>query len=69
MIGFAFVQDPGVTFRVESPLTGDNHMLQSMVNSVLSSLMRKTFLELWVLPNYRTAFIPLLVGCFLSFNM
>ncbi|KAJ3359423.1 hypothetical protein HDU91_004925 [Kappamyces sp. JEL0680] len=61
MIGYAFVQDPGVTFRVESSLTlADNQMLRGMVNGVLSSLMRKTFLELWVLPSWRTTFLPLL---------
>ena len=60
MIGFAFVEDPGVTFRVDSSLM-ENQMLKSMVNGVLSSIMRKTFLELWVLPSWRTAFLPLLV--------
>ena len=59
MVGYAFVRDPGVTFRVDSSIT-DNQMLRGMVNSVLSSLMRKTFLELWVLPSWQTTFLPLL---------
>jgi hypothetical protein len=61
MLGFAFCEDPGVTFRVESSITlGDNQILKNMINTVLSTLMRKTFLELWVLPSWRTAFLPLL---------
>jgi hypothetical protein len=48
MLGFAFLEDPGVTFRVDSSITlADNQMLRNMINSVLSTIMRKTFLELW----------------------
>ncbi|KAJ3134642.1 PDZ domain-containing protein 8 [Geranomyces variabilis] len=61
MIGVAFVDDPGATFRVDSPLTvRDNEMLRGMVNKLLSSVVRKVFLELWVLPSWRTFFMPLM---------
>ncbi|KND04614.1 uncharacterized protein SPPG_00332 [Spizellomyces punctatus DAOM BR117] len=61
MIGVAFVEDPGVSFRVDSPLTvGDNELLRGMVNKLLSSVVRKVFLELWVLPSWRTFFMPLM---------
>ncbi|KAJ3017423.1 PDZ domain-containing protein 8 [Thoreauomyces humboldtii] len=61
MLGLAFVDDPGTTFRVDSPLTvGDNELLRGMVNKLLSSVVRKVFLELWVLPSWRTFFMPLM---------
>ncbi|TPX59721.1 hypothetical protein PhCBS80983_g02273 [Powellomyces hirtus] len=61
MIGVAFVDDPGTTFRVDSALTvRDNELLRGMVNKLLASVVRKVFLELWVLPSWRTFFMPLM---------
>ncbi|KAJ3321898.1 hypothetical protein HDV06_003764 [Boothiomyces sp. JEL0866] len=68
MIGFSFVRDPGVTFKgrrrlklVNSTITvRDNEILRNMVNKVLSTIVRKVFLETWVLPSWRTNFVPLL---------
>ncbi|KAJ2989662.1 hypothetical protein HDV02_004825, partial [Globomyces sp. JEL0801] len=61
MIGFAFVKDPGVSFKVDTPITlGENEMLRGMINKVLSTIMRKLFLDLWVLPSWRTQFLPFL---------
>ncbi|KAJ3280587.1 hypothetical protein HK104_000570, partial [Borealophlyctis nickersoniae] len=62
MIGVAFVEDPGATFRVDSPITvRDNELVRSMVNKLLSSVVRKVFVELWVLPSWRTFFMPLMI--------
>ncbi|KAJ3270971.1 hypothetical protein HDV01_007301 [Terramyces sp. JEL0728] len=61
MIGFAFVRDPGVTFKVNSTITvRESEILRNMVNKVLSTIVRKVFLETWVLPTWRTNFVPLL---------
>ncbi|KAI8999761.1 hypothetical protein BC832DRAFT_198285 [Gaertneriomyces semiglobifer] len=61
MIGIAFVEDPGATFVVDSPITvADNEMLRSMVNKLLASVVRKVFVELWVMPSWRTVFMPLM---------
>ncbi|KAI9096081.1 hypothetical protein DFS34DRAFT_695230 [Phlyctochytrium arcticum] len=61
MIGIAFVEDPGAAFHVDSPITvGDNEYLRGMVNKLLSGVVRKIFLELWVLPSWRTLFLPLM---------
>ncbi|KAI8916866.1 hypothetical protein BC831DRAFT_486021 [Entophlyctis helioformis] len=59
MIGVAFVEDPGISFVVDAGITrGENDMIRGMVNRLLSSIVRKTFLELWVLPSWRTFFLP-----------
>ena len=59
MIGVTFLKDPGISFTVDTPLTvGDNEMVRSMINKLLASIVRKTFLELWVLPGWRTFFLP-----------
>jgi hypothetical protein len=61
MYGFHFVQDPGATFQVDTPITlRDNETVRAMINKVLSSLMRRTFLDLWVAPSWRTAYLPLM---------
>lgn len=61
MVGVAFVEDPGVSFRIDSPITvGENELLRGMVNKLLSGVVRKVFLELWVLPSWRTFFMPLM---------
>jgi hypothetical protein len=61
MYGFHFVEDPGITLVVDTPITlRDNETVRSMINKVLSSLLRRTFLDLWVSPSWRTTFIPLM---------
>lgn len=61
MIGFAFTTDPNLTFRVDSNWTlRDNEVLRGMVNTILTTIIQKIFLETWVLPSWRTAFFPLL---------
>jgi hypothetical protein len=61
MYGFHFVEDPGITFVVDTPITlRDNETVRSMINKVLSNLLRRTFLDLWVAPSWRTTFIPLM---------
>ncbi|KAL2919880.1 hypothetical protein HK105_200797 [Polyrhizophydium stewartii] len=61
MIGVAFVEDPGISFTVETgnQTGGDGTMfVRGMINSAIASIVRKTFLELWVLPSWRTFFLP-----------
>ncbi|KAJ3039427.1 hypothetical protein HDV00_012204 [Rhizophlyctis rosea] len=61
MIGIAFVEDPGATFRVDSPITvRGSEYVRDMVNKLLASVVRKVFLEMWVLPSWRTFFMPLM---------
>ncbi|KAI8847533.1 hypothetical protein BC829DRAFT_238570 [Chytridium lagenaria] len=62
MLAVAFVEDPGVSFIVDSPLTvRDNEMVRGVVNRLLASLMRKVFVEMWVLPSWRNFFLPLMI--------
>jgi hypothetical protein len=61
MINVAFTEDPGAEFVVESPITlRGNEYLRDMVNSLLAKLVRKLFLDQWVLPNFRSFFLPLM---------
>jgi hypothetical protein len=61
MMGVAFTQDPGVEFVVDSPITvGDNQMVRDMVNTLLSRIARRIFLETWVMPHWRNFYLPLL---------
>ena len=61
MIGIAFVEDPGVTFTVDAPLTSKtSESVRSVINKLLASIARKVFLEMWVLPSWRTFFMPLM---------
>ena len=61
MIGVAFVEDPGASFRVDSPITvRGSEYVRDMVNKLLASVVRKVFLEMWVLPSWRTFFLPLM---------
>ncbi|KAJ1334311.1 hypothetical protein BSLG_008146 [Batrachochytrium salamandrivorans] len=58
MIGVTFVKDPGISFTVETGSGGENDFVRGMINKVVASIVRKTFLELWVLPSWRTFFLP-----------
>jgi hypothetical protein len=66
MIGFTFVDDPGLkmfylglTFKVDAPLTIlENGPLRGVINKLLSNLMRRTFLDLFTLPAWRTNYFP-----------
>jgi hypothetical protein len=61
MISVSFVRDPGVTFRVDAPITVQkNEMLRGMVNKALSAVMRRVFLDLWVMPSARSFYLPFL---------
>jgi hypothetical protein len=61
MIGFAFVEDPGVTFTIDAPLSlKTSEAVRNMVNRFLGSLVRKIFLEMWVLPSWRRFYMPLM---------
>ncbi|TPX75057.1 hypothetical protein CcCBS67573_g03680 [Chytriomyces confervae] len=62
MYSIAFVEDPGVSFKVDSQITvRENELLKGMVNSVLAEIIRRVFLEMWVLPGWRTFFLPLMI--------
>lgn len=59
MFSAAFLRDPGITFRVDSQLTlQNNEMLRGIINQVLSGVIRRVFLDLWVLPSQRGFYIP-----------
>ncbi|EGF80365.1 hypothetical protein BATDEDRAFT_35067 [Batrachochytrium dendrobatidis JAM81] len=58
MIGVTFVEDPGISFTVDTGTGRINEFLRSMINKAVASIVRKTFLELWVLPSWRTFFLP-----------
>ncbi|KAI9202168.1 uncharacterized protein BJ171DRAFT_601097 [Polychytrium aggregatum] len=61
MLAITFAEDPGAAFTVDSPITlGESEMLRDMVNRVLGKIVRKMFLELWVLPSWRIFFMPLM---------
>ncbi|KAI9339616.1 hypothetical protein BDR26DRAFT_379530 [Obelidium mucronatum] len=63
MFSVAFLEDPGVSFKVEAPTitVGDNDLVRGMVSSVLSEIIRRVFLDMWVLPAWRTFFLPLMI--------
>ncbi|KAI8621916.1 hypothetical protein BC830DRAFT_45973 [Chytriomyces sp. MP71] len=62
MYSIAFLEDPGVTFKVDSQITvRESELLKGMVNSVLAEIIRRVFLEMWVLPSWRTFFLPLMI--------
>ncbi|KAJ3383349.1 PDZ domain-containing protein 8 [Lobulomyces angularis] len=59
MISIAFAEDPGAQFTVDSPITlQKNEKLREFVNKLLGKLVRRLFLDLWVLPNWRNFFLP-----------
>jgi hypothetical protein len=61
MLAIAFVEDPGVSFIVDSPLTvGDNEYVRGVVNRLLAGIIRKIFTDMWVLPSWRNFFLPLM---------
>ena len=50
-----------IQFVVNSPITvRDNEIVRDMVNKLLGKIVRHLFLELWVLPNCRNFFLPLM---------
>lgn len=60
-IGVAFVKDPGVTFGIDAPLSAKtSETVRGMVNRLLESVVRKVFLDLWVLPAWRTFYLPMM---------
>ncbi|KAJ3102419.1 hypothetical protein HDU97_000562 [Phlyctochytrium planicorne] len=62
MLSVAFVEDPGLSFIVDAPITvRENEMVRGVVNKLLAGIMRKVFLETWVLPSYRNYFLPLMI--------
>ncbi|ORY49006.1 hypothetical protein BCR33DRAFT_714086 [Rhizoclosmatium globosum] len=63
MFSVSFLEDPGVSFKVEAPTitVADNDMVRGMVSSVLSEIVRRVFLEMWVFPGWRTFFLPLMI--------
>jgi hypothetical protein len=61
MLGICFVQDPGVSFKIEGPLSSKtSESLRSMVNRFLETMARKLFLEMWVLPSWRNFYMPMM---------
>ncbi|KAI8804495.1 hypothetical protein BJ742DRAFT_452722 [Cladochytrium replicatum] len=61
MMGLAFEEDPGANLRVDTPITvRDNEFVRDLVNKVLGKLVRKVFLEQWVLPAWRVFFLPMM---------
>ncbi|KAI9325872.1 hypothetical protein DFJ73DRAFT_767241 [Zopfochytrium polystomum] len=61
MVSVAFVEDPGISFLVDSPLTvRENELFRRAVNKVLASVLRRAVLEMWVLPNWRNIFMPMM---------
>ncbi|KAJ3412993.1 hypothetical protein HDV05_008644 [Chytridiales sp. JEL 0842] len=61
MLAIAFVEDPGINFIVDSPLTvGDNEMVRGVVNRMLAGIIRRIFMDMWVLPSWRHFFLPLM---------
>ncbi|KAJ3012009.1 UNVERIFIED_CONTAM: PDZ domain-containing protein 8 [Siphonaria sp. JEL0065] len=63
MFSVSFLEDPGVSFKVEAPTitVGDNDIVRGMVSSVISEIIRRVFLDMWVLPAWRTFFLPLMI--------
>ncbi|KAJ3068099.1 PDZ domain-containing protein 8, partial [Podochytrium sp. JEL0797] len=63
MLSASFLEDPGVSFRVDAPTVtvADNDLVRGMVSTVLSEIVRRMFLEMWVLPAFRTVFLPLMI--------
>jgi hypothetical protein len=61
MLSVAFLRDPGLTFKVDTPLTlQNNETLRGIINKLLSTILRRVFLDLWVFPSFRTFYLPLL---------
>ncbi|TPX48143.1 hypothetical protein SeLEV6574_g02194 [Synchytrium endobioticum] len=61
-VGVSFVEDPGVTFTVDSPLTvGGIEGIRSMVNGLLARLIRNQFLEYWIIPAWHNVYLPMMV--------
>ncbi len=61
MLGVTFVQDPGVTFTIDAPLSlKTSETIRGIVNRVLESIVRKLFLDLWVLPSWRMFYLPMM---------
>ena len=61
MIGYSFAKDPGVNFTVDVPvLPGYNEMLRKVINKLLETVVKRSFADLWVLPKWRTAYLPFL---------
>lgn len=61
MVAISFVENPGVNFTVDSPITiASSEYLRGMVNKLISNAIRKIFLEMWILPTWRAFFLPLM---------
>ena len=61
MLALAFLEDPGISFKVDTPITvQNNETLRNMINKFLSKLKRKIFLDMWVLPACRLFYLPML---------
>ena len=61
MIGITFVEDPGATFTIDAPLSSKtSEAIRNMVNRLLESIARKLFKEMWVMPSWRSFFMPMM---------
>ncbi|TPX31738.1 hypothetical protein SmJEL517_g05029 [Synchytrium microbalum] len=61
-VGVSFVEDPGVTFTVESPITvGGIESIKSLVNSLLARLIKNQFIEFWILPKWHNVYLPMMM--------
>ncbi|KAJ1544823.1 PDZ domain-containing protein 8, partial [Nowakowskiella sp. JEL0078] len=61
MLGFGFLEDPGINFRVDTPITfRDNEFVRDIINKGLGKIVRKVFIEQWVLPAWRIFFLPMM---------
>ncbi|KAJ3127297.1 hypothetical protein HK100_009832, partial [Physocladia obscura] len=63
MFSVSFLENPGVSFRINAPTitVRNNTTLRSVISTVLSEIVRRVFLETWVLPAWRTLFLPLML--------
>lgn len=61
MLSVAFIRDPGINFKVDSPITlKGNETIRQMINNSLSAIIRRVFLDMWVIPSSRKFYLPLL---------
>ncbi|KAJ3093272.1 hypothetical protein HK100_006717, partial [Physocladia obscura] len=63
MFSVSFLENPGVSFRIDAPTitVRNNNTLRSVISTVLSEIVRRVFLDMWVLPAWRTLFLPLML--------
>ncbi|RKO95725.1 hypothetical protein CAUPRSCDRAFT_12578, partial [Caulochytrium protostelioides] len=65
MVAVTFAEDPKLTFTVDSTITvRENEIMRGMVNQLLGKITRRMFVEMWVLPAWRTFFLPSMTPSF-----